>query len=153
LYTIYHNSSYIEVQKKQEMRQEIVWLYDWSMSCLIFSTILWRKAILCKERRLAQSISCSLIRWWRYDLLKFLHVWHPQFLSSGEKSSLYCICFNFMTHDVLKALPCLPSLVGITQSNISIPCSMASRISSGVPTPMRYLGLSIGRWGWSWLRI
>ena len=40
--------------------------------------------------------------------------------------------------------PFLAFLVGRTQSNISIPYLTASTISSGVPTPIRYLGLSSG---------
>ena len=39
----------------------------------------------------------------------------------------------------------LPFLVGITQSNISIPKAIFSNILIGVPTPIRYLGLSFGR--------
>ena len=35
-------------------------------------------------------------------------------------------------------------LVGRTQSNISIPYLTASTISSGFPTPIKYLGLSLG---------
>ena len=44
-----------------------------------------------------------------------------------------------------KAIPCLQSLVAATQSNISTPCSIANFKSSGVPTHIRYLGLSFGR--------
>ena len=40
--------------------------------------------------------------------------------------------------------PFLAFLVGSTQSNISMPYLTASTISSGLPTPMRYLGLSSG---------
>ena len=42
-------------------------------------------------------------------------------------------------------VPVLPFLVGITQSNISIPEEIANKISSGKPTPIRYLGLSSGK--------
>ena len=43
-----------------------------------------------------------------------------------------------------KASPCLPNLVGNTQSNISNPSSIAWDISSGVPTPIKYLGTFVG---------
>jgi len=49
-----------------------------------------------------------------------------------------------------KAIPCLQSLVAATQSNISTPCSIANLKSSGVPTHIRYLGLSFGSRGVVW---
>src|SRR5688572_26918456 len=42
-------------------------------------------------------------------------------------------------------IPLRAFLVGMTQSNMSIPRAMHSRIFAGVPTPIRYLGLSAGR--------
>ena len=45
----------------------------------------------------------------------------------------------------VKSVPFLAFRVGITQSNMSTPCITASTTSSGVPTPMRYTGLSSGR--------
>ena len=42
------------------------------------------------------------------------------------------------------ANPVLADLVGITQSNISIPLFTAPNISEGVPTPIKYLGLFLG---------
>ena len=45
---------------------------------------------------------------------------------------------------VVNIVPFLAFLVGITQSNISIPISIAVKIFSGVPTPIKYLGLSAG---------
>jgi hypothetical protein len=43
------------------------------------------------------------------------------------------------------AVPCLPNLVGKTQSNISIHSLIHIIKSSGVPTHIKYLGLSSGR--------
>ena len=117
------------------------------ISSLISSTILWRNAILCNDKSVAASISPCLTRWWRYALVKWRHVWHWQTGSSGESSVLYLAFFNLMVPSVPNAVPCLPNLVGITQSNISIPRNIASRKSSGVPTPMRYLGSATGRCG------
>ena len=42
-------------------------------------------------------------------------------------------------------IPFLAFLVGITQSNISIPNAIFSNILIGVPTPIKYLGLSSGK--------
>lgn len=69
---------------------------------------------------------------------------HQQDFTSGVKSVLYFALFILRFHLGEKAMPCLPSLVGRTQSNISNPFSIACKISSGVPTPMRYLGLFSG---------
>ena len=44
----------------------------------------------------------------------------------------------------MKASPVLPDLVGITQSNMSTPLFTAPNMSAGVPTPIKYLGLSTG---------
>ena len=44
----------------------------------------------------------------------------------------------------VKARPVRPDLVGITQSNISIPFFTAPKISEGVPTPIKYLGFFFG---------
>lgn len=43
-----------------------------------------------------------------------------------------------------KILPWRAFLVGQTESKISMPCSTASKISFGEPTPMRYRGLFSG---------
>src|SRR2546425_1262478 len=43
--------------------------------------------------------------------------------------------------------------VGSTQSNMSMPAPTASMMSSGVPMPMRYLGLSKGIFGATWPRM
>ncbi len=42
-------------------------------------------------------------------------------------------------------IPFLALRVGITQSNISIPSAIFSKILIGVPTPIKYLGLSSGK--------
>ena len=65
----------------------------------------------------------------------------------GEKSVLNSEFVIFMFPWSEKAIPCLQSLVAATQSNISTPCSIANLKSSGVPTHIRYLGLSFGRSG------
>ena len=41
--------------------------------------------------------------------------------------------------------PFLPFLVGITQSNMSTPFEIFSNKFTGVPTPIKYLGLSVGK--------
>src|SRR4029079_9296883 len=46
---------------------------------------------------------------------------------------------------VVNNMAFLPFRVGITQSNMSTPREMHSRIFQGVPTPIRYLGFSDGR--------
>ena len=51
----------------------------------------------------------------------------------------------FITPVLVISCPFLAFLVGKTQSNISTPKKTASTISSGFPTPIRYLGLSSGR--------
>ena len=76
--------------------------------------------------------------------MKCVQAKHVQVFTSGVKSALYFALVILRFHFDEKAMPCLPSLVGRTQSNISNPFSIACRMSSGVPTPMRYLGLSSG---------
>ena len=44
----------------------------------------------------------------------------------------------------VKSIPFLAFLLGITQSNISMPRAMFSNKFDGVPTPIKYLGLSLG---------
>ena len=67
-----------------------------------------------------------------------------QFLSIGSSLFLYSAFLILITPSEVNNCPFLAFLVGNTQSNISIPYLTASTISSGVPTPMRYLGLSLG---------
>ena len=45
----------------------------------------------------------------------------------------------------VKSIPFLAFLVGITQSNISTPKAIFSKILIGVPTPIKYRGLSSGK--------
>lgn len=117
------------------------------ISSLISSTNLCKKAILCKLKSVAASISSCLHKWWRYAFVKWRQVWHWQTGSRGLLSVLYCAFLSLIVHDVPNAVPCLPSLVGMTQSNMSIPRAIASRRSSGVQTPIRYLGTSVGNVG------
>jgi hypothetical protein len=63
------------------------------------------------------------------------------------KSDLYFALVIFIFHSLEKAAPCLQSLVAKTQSNISIQFSIACIKSSGVPTHIKYLGLSAGNFG------
>ena len=51
----------------------------------------------------------------------------------------------FITPCQVKSIAFLAFLVGITQSIISIPRPMLSMIFQGVPTPIKYLGLSFGK--------
>ena len=68
-----------------------------------------------------------------------------QFSSSGILSFWYFEFFKLTFPLHVKAKPVLPDLVGITQSNMSIPSLTAPRISEGVPTPIRYLGFCFGK--------
>src|SRR5450432_149401 len=63
----------------------------------------------------------------------------------GEKSNSHFLLSILITPLDVNNIPFLPFLVGITQSNISIPRLMHSNKFQGVPTPIRYLGLSAGR--------
>ena len=51
---------------------------------------------------------------------------------------LFPIAFlMLMIPSFVKSIPFLPLRVGITQSNMSMPSAMLSKILSGIPTPMR----------------
>src|SRR4051812_5711389 len=63
----------------------------------------------------------------------------------GEKSSAHFLFLILITPCDVNSIPFLPLRVGITQSNISTPKEIPSRIFHGVPTPIKYLGLSTGR--------
>src|SRR5882672_4098489 len=65
--------------------------------------------------------------------------------SIAEKSFSHFLLSILITPFEVKSMAFRPLRVGITQSNISTPRAMHSRIFQGVPTPMRYLGLSTGR--------
>ena len=62
----------------------------------------------------------------------------------GELSFLNFEFLIFILPFQVKARPVLPDLVGKTQSNISIPLITAPKMSEGVPTPIKYLGLFLG---------
>src|SRR3990172_2955517 len=68
------------------------------------------------------------------------HLYQPQPLSTGDSSPPYRLFFITNFPLLVKRVPFRAHLVGRTQSNISIPASTARTISSGVPTPIRYLG-------------
>ena len=74
-----------------------------------------------------------------------VQVIHLQVGSTGPRSSLHVAFLRCRLPCAVNAVPCLPNLVGMTQSNISMPAYIAVRISSGVPIHITYLGLSSGR--------
>lgn len=100
--------------------------------------------MLWRERSIPQSISFSFTRCEMYAFVKCVQAKQVQDLTSGVKSDLYFALVILRLPLGENAMPCLPNLVGSTQSNISNPFSIACRISSGVPTPMRYLGFFSG---------
>ena len=55
----------------------------------------------------------------------------------GEKSSRHFWLRMLMMPSEVKSIPLRPLRVGITQSNMSTPRSIASRMFTGVPTPIR----------------
>ena len=63
----------------------------------------------------------------------------------GSRS--YCAFLMTTLPKDVKNVPFRAFRVGITQSNMSMPRSTPSTRSSGVPTPIRYRGLSSGRNG------
>src|SRR5690606_15387709 len=65
--------------------------------------------------------------------------------SIGLKSSFHFSFLILMIPFWVNSIPFLAFLLGITQSNISIPNAMFSKRFTGVPTPIRYLGLSCGK--------
>ena len=65
----------------------------------------------------------------------------------GCLSRSYCAFLITTLPKDVKNVPFLAFRVGMTQSNISMPRSTPSTRSSGVPTPMRYRGLSEGSSG------
>lgn len=64
----------------------------------------------------------------------------------GPKSFEYFYFFNLIYPYDVNAVPNLAVRVGNTQSNISTPCNEAKMISIGYPTPIRYLGLFLGKY-------
>jgi len=72
---------------------------------------------------------------------------HGDNVLNAEKSFLYFVLVICIFPSSENITPCLPNLVASTQSNISNHCSIAYIISSGVPIPIKYLGLSFGNLG------
>lgn len=62
----------------------------------------------------------------------------------GVKSVSHFLLRMLMMPWAVKSMAFRPFLVGMTQSNMSTPRAIASRRFWGVPTPMRYLGRSLG---------
>ena len=86
-----------------------------------------------------------MIRCRRYALEYNVLISFSSPLSMQLRSSLHFSFLIFIIPSVVNNMPFLALRVGITQSNISTPRAMHSRIFSGVPTPIRYRGFSIGR--------
>src|SRR5258706_57978 len=63
----------------------------------------------------------------------------------GEKSFSHFLLSILITPFEVNSMAFRPFRVGITQSNISTPLPIHSRIFQGVPTPMRYRGFCTGR--------
>jgi len=57
--------------------------------------------------------------------------------SIGEKSSSHFLLRMLMTPSAVNSCPLRPLRVGITQSNMSTPRSIPSRMFTGVPTPIK----------------
>ena len=55
----------------------------------------------------------------------------------GEKSASHFLLRMLMTPSAVNSWPLRPLRVGITQSNMSTPRSIPSRMFTGVPTPIR----------------
>ena len=67
---------------------------------------------------------------------------------SGARSSRAWVAFRrFSRPWWVKSRPLRAQRVGRTQSNMSTPAPTETTRSTGVPTPMRYRGLSAGRSG------
>lgn len=62
------------------------------------------------------------------------------------KSLAKFLLLNFIYPYEVKAVPNLAVRVGKTQSNISTPNAAHKAISTGYPTPIKYLGLFLGRY-------
>ena len=81
------------------------------------------------------------LRWEQIDLengfVKFFDTSQLIFLSSGLSSEQNFEFLKLISPFVVNALPFLPNLVGRTQSNISTPLSTDSKISIGLPTPIK----------------
>ena len=65
----------------------------------------------------------------------------------GRGSVAYFSLRMFTVPSQVKSLPWRPLREGITQSKKSTPRATPSMMLLGVPTPMRYRGLSLGMWG------
>src|SRR4030095_2956955 len=65
--------------------------------------------------------------------------------SIGEKSFSHFLLSILITPCEVNNMALRPFLVGITQSNMSTPNEIHSKIFHGVPTPIKYLGFSTGR--------
>src|SRR6185312_1913056 len=63
----------------------------------------------------------------------------------GERSFSHFLLSILIIPLLVKSMALRPLRVGITQSNISTPREIHSRIFHGVPTPIKYLGLFCGR--------
>src|SRR3989338_7528827 len=100
-----------------------------------------RKYRLCTVSSLSASISFVLYRWLMYALVLFLQASHPHFSSRGflsfENWDFEMLIFPLLVY----ASPCLAFLVGKALSKMSMPSPIDFSSSTGLPTPIRYLGL------------
>src|SRR5574344_2979562 len=93
------------------------------------------------------SISFAFNKCLIYALEYVLHTLHEHVSSIGVISFSYCALNKLSLPLFVYTCPWRPFLDGYTQSKKSIPLSTASNILAGVPTPIRYVGLSSGRYG------
>ena len=103
---------------------------------------------LCKVSNRIPRISPETKRCRKYPRVKFVHAGHRQPEISGFLSARNLELRIFTRPpNRSKNAPCRASRVGITQSNMSIPRSTASRMSENSPTPIKYLGFWMGKSG------
>src|SRR4051812_9981437 len=95
------------------------------------------KRRLCRLRRRSPSISCWFSRCRTYAREKRVHAGQPQSSSSGRGSRAKRAPLMFSCPSQVSALPVRAFRVGRTQSNMSMPRSITSRIPTGSPIPMK----------------
>ena len=89
--------------------------------------------------------SLAAKRWRKYALVYSVSTQVIPISSTGEKSASHFLFLILIVPLAVNNIPLRALRVGITQSNISIPNAMFSRMLIGVPTPIKYLGLSSGK--------
>src|SRR5699024_8504268 len=99
---------------------------------------------LCCTASLPASCSPALNRCLTYALEKFLQVGQSHCGSIGLSSSSYLAFVACIIPPHVNIVAWRAFLDGMTQSKKSIPRHTPSIIFEGVPTPIKYLGLSAG---------